>query len=141
MKRLYALLLFLTFTFSTFGVLVTTTPVYGATDGNLFSDVCSNPKNQKAGDSTVCQSQGSIDKRNPLFGVDGVMTKLVNILSIIVGVIAVFSIMYAGLKMVTSGSNPQDVTKAREMIIYALVGIVIALLAQAIVQLVLRKLD
>jgi hypothetical protein len=46
--------------------------------------------------------------------------------------IAVFYIILAGIKFVTSGDNPDEVAKARSMILYAAVGIGVALLARAV---------
>jgi len=50
--------------------------------------------------------------------------------------IAVFYIILAGIKFVTSGDNPEEVAKARSMILYAAVGIGVALLARAVPSLV-----
>jgi len=46
--------------------------------------------------------------------------------------IAVFYIILAGIKFVTSGDNPDEVSKARSMILYAAIGIGVALLARAV---------
>ncbi len=115
-------------------------PALAATD--VFKDVCnSSGGNGTQQNSTVCQSKTGTDPaKNPLYGPDGVLTTAVNILSIAVGIVAVVMIILAGLKFVTSGSNPQEVTKARETIIYALAGVVIAVLAQIIVQFVLKSI-
>lgn len=92
---------------------------------------------------TVCkektEQQRVVDgqEQNPLFGRDGIITFIVNLLSGIAGIIAVIVIILGGLKFVTSGSNPQDVSNAREMIIYAAIGLVIAISAQLIVRLFL----
>ena len=99
---------------------------------NLFGQgVCDG----RGADSVACQD--SRQTGDPLTGPQGVITFAVNILSIIIGIAAVIVIIMAGLKLITSGSNPQDVTKAREMILYAVVGLVIAAFAQIIVRLFL----
>ena len=41
------------------------------------------------------------------------LTTIINIFSIIVGVVAVIMIIIAGLQFITSGGNPQSVSKAR----------------------------
>ena len=71
---------------------------------------------------------------NPLFGKDGILTEVIQIISIIIGIAAVIIIMLAGLKFITSGDNPQEVSKAREMILYAIIGLIIAAFAQIIVR-------
>ncbi len=86
-----------------------------------------------ASSSAACDS--GANSGNPLFGSGGILAIAINILTVIVGIAAVIMIMLAGLKFITSGSNPQEVTKAREMIIYAVVGLIIAALAQVLVRL------
>lgn len=51
--------------------------------------------------------------------------------------IAVLIIIIAALNFVTSGDDPQKVAKARNTIVYALAGLVIAVSAEAIVTFVL----
>lgn len=59
-----------------------------------------------------------------------------NALTVVFGVlggISVLVVVYAGMKYVTSGGDPAKTKEAREQIIYAAVGIVVALSAGAIV--------
>ncbi|MGI9027279.1 MAG: hypothetical protein ACR2FM_00310 [Candidatus Saccharimonadales bacterium] len=79
------------------------------------------------------------DTNNPLFGSKGILTQIINILSIIIGIVAIIIIILAGLKFVTSGSNPQDITQARERVIYAAVGLMVAALAQVLVRFIIGK--
>ncbi len=48
-------------------------------------------------------------------------------------VIAGLFLIYAGFLWVTAGGNPENVTKARQMLINALIGVAIALLAKGLV--------
>ncbi len=100
------------------------------------NDICS-----KAPNSSVCQSKTSLGNKNPLFGPEGVLTRIIYIISLIIGIVAVIMIIIGGLRFITGGNNPQEVEKARNTIIYAIAGLIIALLAQAIVQLFLKKLN
>lgn len=129
-KKLTSLLAIFSFIF------VVLTPAYAGAE-DVFKDVCSNPE---ASTSTVCKSK-NLGGKNPIYGPDGILTAVINIVSLIVGIVAVIFIIIGGLKMITSGSNPQDVAKARETVIYAIVGVIIALLAQVIVQFVLKKVN
>lgn len=88
---------------------------------------------------TVCRDK-ELNGANPLTGSGGIITSLANTLTIIVAIVAVIMIIVAGLKLITSGANPQDVNSAREMIIYAIVALVIAAIAQAIVRFVITKI-
>jgi uncharacterized membrane protein len=58
---------------------------------------------------------------------------IVTILSILVGVLAVIMIIYGGFKYVTSSGDANKVASAKSTLIYALVGLAIAALAQVIV--------
>ena len=109
----------------------------GAVD--VFSrNVCDRPDD--AGNKSVVCKDNQGKSQNPLFGRNGILTSVIEILSTIVGIVAVITIILAGLKFITSGSNPQDVNNARERIIYAVVALVLAISAQALVQFVLNKL-
>lgn len=77
------------------------------------------------------------DQPASLFGDTGVLTDVTNILLFFVGAISVIMIIIAGLRYVTSGGNSATVTAAKNTILYAVIGIVIALLAYAIVNFVI----
>jgi len=64
----------------------------------------------------------------------------INILLFVIGISAVIVVVIAGLRMVNSNGDTQAVSKARNAIIYALVGLVIAALAYALVNFVLDQL-
>jgi len=51
----------------------------------------------------------------------------------ILGAIAVLFVVIGGLRYTISGGNPQDMKKARETILYAVIGLVVAISAEAIV--------
>lgn len=56
----------------------------------------------------------------------------------ITGAIALLIVTLAGFKYITTQGNPQEVAKAKNAIIYALVGLAISILAVAIVQFTVR---
>jgi cytochrome bd-type quinol oxidase subunit 2 len=64
--------------------------------------------------------------------------KIVNILSAVVGAIAVIMIIVGGLRFITSAGNEASIKSARGTIIYAVVGLVIVALAQIIVHFVIH---
>lgn len=75
-----------------------------------------------------------------LFGAGGIFTTIVNILLYIIGAIAVIMLIIGGIRYVTSGGDSSAVTAAKNTILYAIIGIIIALLAYAIVNFVLTSL-
>jgi uncharacterized membrane protein len=64
---------------------------------------------------------------------------IIDILSWIVGVVAVIMMVIAGLTMVTSAGEAEKAKKAKSTITYALVGLVIVLLAQVIIRFVIKQ--
>lgn len=106
---------------------------------DVFDDICNRVNVGDAASSAPCRDK-EVGNQNPLYGPEGILTKVFNIISLMVGIAAVISIIAAGYKFVTSGSNPEEVTKAREYIQYALIGLILAAAAQALVRLVLLKI-
>jgi len=94
----------------------------------------------EAANSAVCQDKNpNAGSDNPLFGPTGILTRVINILAVIVGVAAVVVIMISGLRMTVSQGDPNTVATARRSLLYAVAGLVIAVLAQTIVILVLKR--
>ncbi len=85
------------------------------------------------GSSPTNCSGGSVSN-----GIASIAKEIVNIMSMIVGVIAVIMIIYAGFKYITSGGESNGVSSAKNSLIYAIVGLIIVALAQIIVHLVLN---
>lgn len=71
-------------------------------------------------------------------GVDSAVNAAVTILSYVVGIVAVIMIIIAGFKYLTSGGDANKVGSAKSTLIYAIIGIVIAVLAQVIVHYVVN---
>jgi lysylphosphatidylglycerol synthetase-like protein (DUF2156 family) len=75
-----------------------------------------------------------------LFGAGGVITILTNTLLFIVGALSVVMIIIGGLRYVVSGGNSTAVTAAKNTILYAVVGLVIAFLAFAAINFVMNTI-
>ncbi len=75
-----------------------------------------------------------------LFGADSVFTKIVNILLFLIGAVSVIMLIIGGIKYTISGGDSGQVTSAKNTILYAIIGLVVAFLAFAIVNFVLDKL-
>lgn len=71
--------------------------------------------------------------------IESVIGTVVKILSYVVGIIAVIMVIIGGIKYVTSSGDSNNVTSAKNTILYALVGLIVAALAQVIVRFVLNK--
>ena len=75
-----------------------------------------------------------------LFGDTGVFKQVTNTILYIVGIIAVVMLIIGGIRYVTSGGDSKKVTDAKNTVLYAIIGLVIAFLAFAIVNFVISAL-
>ncbi len=73
--------------------------------------------------------------------INGIIKLIINLFSLVVGVVSVIMIIIGGLKYITSGGDSGNVTSAKNTILYAIIGLVIVALAQFIVRFVLSKLS
>ena len=92
-------------------------------------------------DAVACQGRsGETPDSNSLYGPNGILTKATSIIALLVGIAAVIVIIIGGLQYVLSSGDSTRVSSAKNTILYAVIGLVIALLAQGIVIFVLNKL-
>ena len=75
-----------------------------------------------------------------LFGSEGIFKTIVNVLLFIIGAISVIMLIIGGIRYTVSGGDSSAVTAAKNTILYAIVGIVVAILAYAIVNFVITSL-
>lgn len=87
--------------------------------------------------SAVCANR---DGKDPITGPNGALKKVSLVIASIAGIVAVIMIIVAGLQYVISGGDAQKVTRARSMIIGAVVGLVVIVSAESILLFVLSKL-
>lgn len=83
---------------------------------------------------------GSCDGSSAGNSIASLLSTVVNILSWIIGIVAVIMVIIGGFKLVTSNGDSNSVASARSTIIYALVGLVVAALAQVLVRFVLSNI-
>jgi hypothetical protein len=76
-----------------------------------------------------------------LFGASGIFTSITNVLLFTVGALSVVMVIVGGLRYVVSGGNSTAVTGAKNTILYAIVGILVAFLAYAAVNFLLGSLS
>lgn len=83
-------------------------------------------------DSAVCGAKG--DDANKF------IKTLVDTLLFILGAVSVLVIIVSGILYATSGGDAANIKRAKDMLMYAIVGLVVALLAYAIVNFVLTQI-
>ncbi|MEK7620836.1 MAG: pilin [Patescibacteria group bacterium] len=89
------------------------------------------PQCSTAPEAVICQTDQS------LFG--GVLKDVINIMLYLAGAIAVVMIVVGGIRYITSDGDPGAASKAKNTIIYALVGLVIAVMSYSIVNFVIGR--
>lgn len=99
-----------------------------------LKDACGTSQN---GSPSSCADtnagDGSVDP------VSVVLTRVTNILAVILGVMAVIFILVGGFNYITANGDSSSIANAKKTIIYALVGLLVAFLARPIINFVLSK--
>lgn len=93
---------------------------------NVIAEQCTNTP-----DAAICKDQDA--------GVGEIVTTIVNVLLFVIGAISVLMIIIGGLMYATSTGDSGRITKAKNTIMYAVVGLVVAFLAYAIVNFVIMQ--
>lgn len=103
------------------------------------TQTCNSPCLNGASASSSCVDDQTTSSTNPIYGPDGILTKGILIVSWIVGIVSVIIIIISAIRMVASGGDSNTVNSARGALLYALIGVVIALTAQGIAIFILKK--
>jgi len=75
-----------------------------------------------------------------LFDPGGLFQQISNVALFLLGAVSVLMLIYGGVRYTISGGETASVTAAKNTILYAVVGIIVALLAYAIVNFVISSL-
>lgn len=105
-----------------------------AADASIGNNLC-NGANLNIDPNATCTDDGTEAQTQ----VDKIIKLVINIFSLVVGVVAVIMIIIGGLKYITSGGEGSNITGAKNTIMYAIIGLVVVALAQVIVRFVLAK--
>jgi len=71
----------------------------------------------------------------------GTVGLTLNVVYVVVGVIAVIFIIIGGINYTTSQGDPGKVKKAKDTVLYGIIGLIIALLAFAITAFVMNAME
>ncbi len=104
----------------------------------LDPSLCDDPNNRPGVCDEVDSNKSATD--NVLVGPDGIITNIIDALSYVVGIISLIMIIIGGFMYIFSGGNPESAARATKTVLYAVIGLVVALSAQAIVIFVLSQL-
>jgi hypothetical protein len=76
------------------------------------------------------------DQQSTLFGDQGIVKTITNVMLFIIGAVAVIMLVIGGIRYTVSNGDQGAVKSAKDTILYAIIGIVVAILAYAIVNFV-----
>lgn len=111
--------------------------VHAATDPNATTDCNS----VTSGISHGADCAKPTNAPSNLFGANSIFVTITNILLFIIGAIAVIMLIIGGVRYVVSAGDQNAVTSAKNTILYAIIGIVVAFLAYAAVNFVSSQLQ
>lgn len=115
-----------------FGGLLLLAPAANAAYNPLpDQNVCNQAK-----DSAVCQDKP--ETNNPLTRSDGLILKVTRLIAVVAGIVAVIMMIVGGFQFVFSGGESEKTAAARKTILYALIGLVVIVLAEAIITFVVN---
>lgn len=120
-------------------VSLTPAPAYAVDcEATPNSPACQIRKGKNAAGANNDTSCGPANDQQCTIG-DRVST-VVNILLFVIGTVSVIMIILGGLRYVLSNGDSTQITSAKNTILYAVIGLVVALLAYAIVNFVVTQL-
>jgi cytochrome bd-type quinol oxidase subunit 2 len=91
-----------------------------------------------AAESALCKDFNTTG--NPLFGSDGILTRVANIFATLTGLISVFMVIIGGMRYINSAGDSAKTATAKNTIMYAAIGMGVALSAGGIVRFILNGL-
>lgn len=92
--------------------------------------------------AVLCQEnkENQTTSDNSLYGPSGIITRAVNIISILAGIASVIMVIIGGILYALSSGDSARINTAKNTILFAIIGVVIATLAQAIIRFVLVRI-
>lgn len=87
-----------------------------------------------------CNSQSEVCKgtgKNSLFTL---VENIINLLLVIIGIISVIMIIVGGIRYTTSGGDAGQTKMAKDTILYAIIGLVVAIMSYSLVNWVIGRL-
>jgi len=110
------------------GLFAQPVPAHAAFDQGLSDGANSAQGKDQQGDAASLFGEG---------GQGGIFRTITNVLLFLIGAISVIMLIVGGIRYVVSGGDSTAVQNAKNTILYAIVGVVVAILAYAVVNFVI----
>ena len=115
--------------------LVFSSHVYAESSRENFYGVCDDIEDEDVKKIAGCDEPTGKNK-----DVVEIVQSGVNVVISLVGILAVFSIIYGGFTYITAQSDPAKIKRGKDMVVYAVVALVVAFLPYGIVIFVTKNL-
>jgi ABC-type Fe3+ transport system permease subunit len=92
------------------------------------------------GGAVSSDNQGQGQPTSLFGGSNAIVPRVINIMLYIVGILAIIMLIYGGIRYVLSGGDDKRVTAAKNTILYAIVGLIVAILGYAVVNWIVKNL-
>ena len=110
------------------GASLAAAPANAAFDKGLMDGATSAQGKDQQGDAATLFGEG---------GQGGIFRTITNVLLFLIGAVSVIMLIVGGIRYVVSGGDSTAVQNAKNTILYAIVGVVVAILAYAVVNFVI----
>ena len=85
---------------------------------------------------------GNINKGNPdLEDLSQLIRNIANIAIALVGTVALLFLIIGGFYYITSAGNPDNVGKAKQTILYSIIGLILAIVSYAIINFIINQIQ
>lgn len=108
------------------------------TPNAVYAQNCTDASGGISGGADCAKPTGAASN---LFGEGSIFNTITNVALFLIGAISVIMLIYGGIRYVVSGGDQAAVTGAKNTIMYAIIGIVVAFLAFAAVRFVTDQLQ
>ena len=105
-------------------------PAHAAFDKSLTDGAKAAQGKDQQGDAATLFGEG---------GEGGIFKTITNVLLFLIGAISVIMLIIGGIRYVVSGGDSSAVQSAKNTILYAIVGVIVAILAYAVVNFVISS--
>lgn len=111
---------------------VVTAAVFSTANSPISMAASGIPACDAGSNAAICKTNSNL--------LGGVLKNVINIMLYLAGIIAVIMVVIGGLRYITSDGDPQKANQAKNTILYALIGVTVAVLAFSIVNFVIAQL-
>jgi len=125
--------------------IITTAATFGVFAFLVVPALVAQPVDAVNASKQICEGSGGNWNGNKCINKDAKkdlgswMKDIVNVLLFVIGAISVIMVVIGGLRYVTSGGDANQTKAAKDTILYSVIGLIVAILAYAIINFVVNN--